>query len=53
MTREEIKNTTGIQGAMVLRAVQELDKVELIEYNMDTSTAKLKKRLFPKPGLED
>ena len=52
-TREEIKNTTGIQGAMVLRAVQELDKVDLIEYNMDTSTAKLKKRLFPKPGLKD
>jgi len=50
MTREEIKNTTGIQGAMVLRAVQELDKVNLIEYNMDTSTVKLLKRLFPKPG---
>ena len=50
MTREEIKNTTGIQGAMVLRALQELDKVDLVEYNMDTSTAKLKKRLFPKPG---
>lgn len=52
MTREEIKNTTGIQGAMVLRAVQELDKVDLIEYNMDTSMSKLKKRLFPKPGEE-
>ena len=50
MTRDEIKNTTGIQGAMVLRAVQELDKVDLIEYNMDTSMSKLKKRLFPKPG---
>ena len=52
MTRDEIKNTTGIQGAMVLRAVQELDKVDLIEYNMDTSMSKLKKRLFPKPGEE-
>ena len=50
MTREEIKNTTGIQGAMVLRAVQELDKVDSLEYNMDTGISTLKKRLFPKPG---
>ena len=49
MSREELKNTTGIQGAMVLRAVQELDKVDLIEYNMDTGMSKLKKRLFEKP----
>lgn len=53
MTREELKNTTGIQGAMVLRAVQELDKVGLIEYDMDMSTAKLKKRLYPKPTIVD
>jgi len=53
MTRDELKNTTGIQGAMVLRAVQELDKVDLIEYDMDTSTARLKKRLFPKPTIEE
>lgn len=46
MSREEIKNTTGIQGAMVLRAVQELDKVDLVEYDMDTGMSKLKKRLF-------
>ncbi len=52
MTRDEIKNTTGIQGAMVLRAVQELDRVDLVEYDMDTSKAKLKKRLFPKPVEE-
>jgi len=52
MTRDDIKNTTGIQGAMVLRAVQELDRVDLVEYNIDTSTAKLKKRLFPKSVKE-
>lgn len=52
MTREELKNTTGIQGAMVLRAVQDLDKVGLIEYDMETSTAKLMKRLYPKPSIE-
>jgi seryl-tRNA synthetase len=53
MSRDEIKNTTGIGGAFVLRAVQELAKVGLLEYNEDTGTAKLKKRLFPKKALEE
>ncbi|KKN19859.1 hypothetical protein LCGC14_0941400, partial [marine sediment metagenome] len=48
MSREEIKNTTGISGAFVLRAIQELAKVGLLDYDMDTGSAKLKKRLFPK-----
>jgi chromosome segregation ATPase len=53
MTRDELKNTTGISGAFVLRTVQELANVDLLEYNEDTGTAKLKKRLFPKKALED
>ncbi|MHA2009028.1 MAG: hypothetical protein ACXABO_16600 [Promethearchaeota archaeon] len=53
MSREEIKNTTGISGAFVLRAVQELANVELVDYNMDTQLVKLKKRLFEKKALED
>jgi chromosome segregation ATPase len=53
MSRDEIKNTTGISGAFVLRAVQELAKVELVEYDMDTSKVKLIKRLFPKKALEE
>jgi len=53
MTREQLKNTTGIGGAFVLRSVQELAKVDLLEYNEDTGTAKLKKRLFPKKALEE
>lgn len=53
MTRDQIKNTTGIGGAFVLRSVQELAKVGLVEYDMDTSVAKLKKRLFPKKALEE
>lgn len=53
MTRDEIKNTTGIEGAFVLRAVQELDKVGLVEYDMDKGTAKLKERLFEKKSLEE
>ncbi len=53
MTREELKNTTGIGGAYVLHSVQELAKVGLLEYDMDTGTAKLKKRLFPKKAIEE
>ena len=52
MTREELKNTTGIGGAFILRSVQELANVGLLDYNEDTGTAKLKKRLFPKKALE-
>lgn len=53
MTRDELKNTTGIGGAFVLRAVQELAKVDLVEYDMDNSTVKLKRRLFEKSALEE
>jgi chromosome segregation ATPase len=53
MSREEIKNTTGISGAFVLRAIQELAKVGLVEYDMDTNIVKLKKRLFPRKALEE
>lgn len=53
MTRDEIKTTTGIGGAFVLRSVQELAKVGLVEYDMDTGTVKLKERLFPKKILEE
>ncbi len=53
MTREELKNTTGIGGAYILHSVQELAKVGLLEYDMDTGTVKLKKRLFPKKAIEE
>ncbi|NVM38045.1 MAG: hypothetical protein HWN81_20795, partial [Candidatus Lokiarchaeota archaeon] len=53
MTRDQIKNTTGIGGAFVLHSVQELAKVGLVEYDMDTNTVKLIKRLFPKKALEE
>lgn len=52
MSREEIKNTTGISGAMVLRAVHELSNIKILEYNEDTSMVKLKRRLFEKKALE-
>jgi chromosome segregation ATPase len=53
MTRDEIKTTTGIGGAFVLRSVQELAKAGLVEYDMETGTAKLKERLFPKKALDE
>ncbi len=53
MSRDEIKNTTGISGAFVLRAVQELAKVDLVEYDMDTQMVRLKKRLFEKKALDE
>lgn len=53
MTREQIKNSTGVSGAFVIRAVNELANVDLLDYNEDTGTAKLKQRLFPKEALEE
>ncbi len=53
MTREELKNTTGIAGAWVIRAVNELANVDLLEYDEETGLVKLKQRLFPKKALEE
>jgi len=52
MTREELKNTTGIGGAFILRAVQELANVDLVEHNIDTGTVTLKQRLYSKEAME-
>jgi DNA repair exonuclease SbcCD ATPase subunit len=51
MSREQIKNTTGIEGAMVLRAVHELAKIGVLDYDEDTSMVTLKKRIFSKKAL--
>jgi len=48
MTREELKNTTGIGGAYILRAIQELANVDLVEHDIDTGTVTLKQRLYSK-----
>jgi hypothetical protein len=53
MTREEIKNTTGISGAMVLRAVHELANIDVLDYDEDNSMVTLKKRLFAKKALDE
>ena len=53
MSREEIKTTTGISGAMVLRAIHELANVHLLEYDEDKGFVKLKKRMFEKKALKE
>jgi len=53
MSREQIKNTTGIAGAMVLRAVHELAKIGVLEYDEDTAMVTLKKRIFAKTSLKE
>ncbi|TXT61660.1 MAG: hypothetical protein BAJALOKI1v1_1120008 [Promethearchaeota archaeon] len=51
MTREEIKMTTGISGAMVLHALHELENIDLLEYNEDNNIVQLKKRLFERGNV--
>jgi len=51
MTREEIKNTTGISGAMVLRAIHELAKIGVVKYEEESSKVTLLRRLFDKTSL--
>lgn len=46
MTRDQLKNATGIAGAMVLRAVHELAKANLVDYDENTGTVKLVKRFY-------
>jgi hypothetical protein len=53
MTREEIKNTTGVAGAFVIRAVNELANVDILDYDEETGLVKLKQRLFAKKALKE
>lgn len=53
MTREELKNTTGIGGAYILRAIQELANVELVDHDIDTGLVTLRQRLYSKTALEE
>jgi len=53
MTRDEIKNTTGIVGAFVIRAVHELANVDLLQIDEDSGLIKLKQRLFEKEALAE
>jgi chromosome segregation ATPase len=52
LTRDELKNTTGIGGAYILRAVQELANVDLVDHDIDSSTVTLRQRLYSKEALD-
>ncbi|MCF2139988.1 MAG: hypothetical protein K9W44_08035 [Candidatus Lokiarchaeota archaeon] len=47
MTIEQLKNASGIGGAIILRACHELHKANLIHFDFETKTATLVNRLFP------
>ncbi len=51
MSREQLKKTTGIGGAFVLRAINELAKINMVEHDIETTMVKLKRRLFDKESL--
>ncbi|MHA1111001.1 MAG: hypothetical protein ACTSRE_07850 [Promethearchaeota archaeon] len=52
MSKDEIKGATGISGAMVLHAIFDLRKAELISYDEETGLAKLVSRIFAKEKKE-
>ncbi|MHA1776894.1 MAG: hypothetical protein ACTSWC_08965 [Promethearchaeota archaeon] len=47
MTVEQLKNASGIGGAVILRACHDLHKANLIQFDFDLKKATLVKRLFP------
>jgi archaellum component FlaC len=46
MSVEQLKQASGISGAMILRACHELSHAKLIEFDPDEKKAKLVRRLF-------
>ncbi|QEE17657.1 hypothetical protein DSAG12_03494 [Promethearchaeum syntrophicum] len=48
MTVDQLKGASGIGGVAILRAIHELNRAELINFDEDTHVAKLIKRFFPK-----
>ena len=48
MSKDEIKGASGISGAMVLHAIFDLRKADLISYDEETGLAKLVSRIFAK-----
>ena len=52
LTRDELKSTTGIGGAYILRAVQELANVDLVDHDIDSGTVTLRTRLYSKEAMD-
>jgi len=47
MTRDEITKTAGHEATAIRKALGDLARANLIDYNVETGNAKLKKRLYP------
>lgn len=47
MTRDEITKTAGHEATAIRKALGDLSRADLIEYDVETGNAKLKKRLYP------
>jgi chromosome segregation ATPase len=47
MTREEITKTAGHEATAIRKALGDLSRAELIDYDVETGNAELKKRLYP------
>jgi len=47
MTRDEITKTAGHEATAIRKALGDLSRAELIDYDVETGNAKLKKRLYP------
>lgn len=47
MSRDEIIKTAGHEPTAIRKALGDLSRAELIDYNVETGNAKLKKRLYP------
>jgi uncharacterized phage infection (PIP) family protein YhgE len=47
MTRDEITKTAGHEATAIRKALGDLSRANLIDYNVETGSAKLKKRLYP------
>ncbi|MFX1508890.1 MAG: hypothetical protein ACFFBR_01160 [Promethearchaeota archaeon] len=47
MTREEIVKTAGHEATAIRKALGDLSRANLIDYNVETGKAQLKKRLYP------
>ena len=48
IARDELRKSTGIEGAFLLRAIKELTHVNLVEFDENKDIIKLKRRLFSK-----
>jgi uncharacterized phage infection (PIP) family protein YhgE len=47
MTRDEIVKTAGHEATAIRKALGDLSRADLIEYDVETGRAQLKKRLYP------